>query len=360
MKKTLFCIALLAFVPRVLMAQQLPDPHFEKWTDKFNKDAQLADWHGSNVDQMLKFTLLFSKPGRTGQCAYIANRRVGAMGITEVSPGYMALGKPWSFMKGLNTKSATGGTEGGIAFTYRPDTLAVWIKRTGPHTADEDFHVLYYAWAGTAKGNAYMGSNGSCTQTSRVNEECDVRSETNGNKCGLEQAATHIAEGWLHPRAEYKEWTRVKVPIYYRSNTRPAMCNVIFSCSNYPLPGGTKCLYEGNDLYVDDVELIYSSRIDKLTVNGKEWKEFNPDTDKVQTYQLPITNHQSPIAFAAYRGIGTLTHTDGTTKVRFPGRELGDKEMTVTPGEVNGNPWIITVKADDGSSEHTYRIKVTK
>ena len=31
--------------------------------------------------------------------------------------------------------------------------------------------------------------------------------------------------------------------------------------------------------------------------------------------------------------------------------------MTIQPGEVNGKPWIITVKAEDGSSTHTYKIK---
>ena len=32
--------------------------------------------------------------------------------------------------------------------------------------------------------------------------------------------------------------------------------------------------------------------------------------------------------------------------------------MSVTPGEVNGKPWIITVKAEDGSSTHVYRIAI--
>lgn len=355
MKKLFVGVLLAAVLP--LMAQQLPDPHFENWTAKFGKDAQLAEWHGSNVNQMVKFTMLFSKPGRTGQCAYIANRRIGALGITELSPGYMALGQPWQYMKGLNTKTATGGTEGGIHFTYRPDTLAVWIKRTGPNTADEDFHILYYAWSGTTKGSNYAGSNGSCTKTDRVNEECDIRSLTNGNKCGTDEPATQIAEGWLHPRAQYKEWTRIKVPIYYLNNARPAMCNVIFSCSNYPLPGGTKYLYEGNDLYVDDVELIYSSRIDQLTINGKVWKEFNPDSDKEQTFKLSNSEAQT-IKIEGYRGIGTLTHTDKTTQVRFNGRQLDSKEMTVTPGTLNGNPWVITVRAEDGSSTHTYKVKI--
>jgi len=112
-------------------------------------------------------------------------------------------------------------------------------------------------------------------------------------------------------------------------------------------------LYDKNALYVDDVELIYSSRIDKMLVNGKEWKEFNPDTDKEQTLKI----QGDKVEFAGYRGIGTLTNIKGE-RARFNGRKLDSQEMVVTPGEINGKPWVITVKADDGSNTHVYKIKV--
>ena len=28
------------------------------------------------------------------------------------------------------------------------------------------------------------------------------------------------------------------------------------------------------------------------------------------------------------------------------------------PGEINGKPWVITVKAEDGTSTHVYKIKI--
>ena len=57
---------------------------------------------------------------------YVADRSVGALGITEVGPGYATLGQPWQYLKGLSIKSASAGTEGGIAWKYRPDTMSVW------------------------------------------------------------------------------------------------------------------------------------------------------------------------------------------------------------------------------------------
>ena len=45
---------------------------------------------------------------------------------------------------------------------------------------------------------------------------------------------------------------------------------------------------------------------------------------------------------------------------QFKGRKLDNTEMTVTAGAINGAPWVITVKAEDGSSTHTYKVKVVK
>jgi len=107
---------------------------------------------------------------------------------------------------------------------------------------------------------------------------------------------------------------------------------------------------------VDDVELIYSSKIDKLLINGAEWKEFSPNTDKIQTFKL-LNSKAQTIKIEALRGIGTLTNIKGH-KAKFNGRRLDTGEMTVTPGEINGKPWTITVKAEDGSSTHIYKIKI--
>ena len=360
MKKLLVVLSILG-VFSAANAQQLPDPHFESWGGKFNGDVQLTEWHGSNVNQAgFKFTFLYQKPGRTGYCAYMTDRAVGIpkLGIGATGPGYLSLGVPWQYLRGLNVNGATAGTEGGIAWKHRPDTMSVWVKRVGPKTNDEDFHLLYYAWQGTSKSHQYKNKKGGCTATERINEESDIRRATDGNECGVDEPAKQIAEGWYRARAKYDEWTQIKVPILYMSNGKPTMCNVIFSAGNYPAFRANDGLYDGNALYVDDVELIYSSRIDKLTINGNEWKEFNPDTEKVQVCKLSALGaSSSDIQIAGFRGIGTLTNIKGE-KARFNGRKLDSQEMTVTPGEINGAPWVITVKAEDGSSTHVYKVQI--
>ena len=360
MKKKIMILGLLCMGFVTMQAQQLPDPHFEKWTDKFKNDPQLADWHGSNVNQVgSKFTFMFQKQGRTGYCAYVADRAIGIpkLNLGATGPGYMSLGEPWQYLKGLNLNSATAGTTGGIAWKYRPDTMSVWIKRVGPNTDKEDFHLLFYSWSGTAKSDQYKNKVGGCTEIERINEESDIRQGTDGNECGTNQPARQIAEGWYRARAKYNEWTQIKVPIFYMSDGTPTMCNVIFSAGNYPAFRANDGLYDGNALYVDDVELIYSSRIDMLKIGGKEWKGFDPNSEKVQIYHLAEGQNGASLKFEAFRGIGSLTNIKGK-RTNFRGRRLNDREMTIQPGEVNGAPWVITVKAEDGSSSHTYKIKV--
>ena len=137
------------------------------------------------------------------------------------------------------------------------------------------------------------------------------------------------------------------------------MCNVIFSAGNYPAFRANDGLYDGNALFVDDVELIYSSKIDKLLINGKEWKAFNPNSSEVQTCKVQgDIQSAKDITITGLRGTGSLTNIKGET-AHFKGRKLDSQEMTVVPGEVNGKPWVITVTAEDGSKITNYKLRIT-
>ena len=51
-----------------VLAQQLPDPHFEDWSGaSFSDNVQPKYWHGSNVEQVgLKFNFTYREAGRSG------------------------------------------------------------------------------------------------------------------------------------------------------------------------------------------------------------------------------------------------------------------------------------------------------
>src|SRR5574344_685883 len=364
-KQTTIIVSCLLALSTSLFAQQLPDASFENWGSSFNGDAQLVNWNGSNVTQAgFKFTFLYSDAGRTGgKCARIADKEVGAAGITEPAPGYMALGQPWSYLESI-TKigEATAGTDGGISFKFRPDTMAIWIKRTGNNTDKEYYNVLFYSWKGNSIGTSYTGKNGGCTSTMHTNEESDIRQALNGNTCKTSTFAKQIAEGWVEEKKTYGEWTRIKVPIYYRNDEIPSMCNVILSAGNYPNFRANSGLYPGNTLYVDDVELIYSSAINELYVNNKKWAGFDPNLNhgEEQTYALGLGVTTVPTS-SGKRGSSSITNCKGTS-ASFTGRTLSGNEITITNAtEVGGtagkNITTIVVKAEDGSSTSTYKIK---
>ena len=342
---------------------QLPNAGFEDWSGaEFDGNIQPASWNASNVSQLGLVNVNFAhrEKGHSGSYSMmVQDQEVGAAGITEVSPGYFSLGKPWVYVKSITAiNQATAGTSGGITWKYRPDTMSVWIKRTGSNVDKEDFYLLYYAWSGTAKGSKYTGKDGSCASVSQTNEESDIRLALNGNECGTDQKANQIAEGMWREKKTYGEWTNIRVPIYYFNNEVPTMMNIIFSASNYPNFRANSGLYAGNSLYVDDVELIYSSKIQTLFIGGKEWKGFDPNSTEEQNYSLGRSATTIP-EIKAYRGAGEIFNARGD-KASFPGRELSGSEISMTAGVIDGAPVEITVKSEDGRSTSTYKIKFVR
>ena len=356
--KQILVISLILLSSTFAFAQQVPNPSFEDWSgEKFDGNIQPKDWYASNVSQVgFNFNFAFREAGHSGNyCMLVKGIKVGAMGIEEEAPGYFSLGKPWSHLEGISTGTATAGTSGGITWTHRPDTMSVWIKRTGNNTDKEDFYLLYYAWSGTAKSSSYKNKNGGCTSISQTNEESDIRIALDGNECGTDQKANQIAEGMWREKKSYGEWTNIRVPIYYFNDNVPTMMNIIFSASNYPNFRAIDGLYDGNSLYVDDVQLIYSSKIDKLYLNDREWKAFDPNSSEEQVYSVGKST-TIPTVFGV-RGVGTITNARGG-KATFPGRRLTDSEFQIVQqGSIDGEPMIIQVDATDKSSTTTYKIK---
>ena len=363
LRRVMMIVSVACTLNTTINAQQLTNANFEDWTGStFDGEPQPKGWNASNVEQLgIKFNFAHKETGRNGgYCMMVQDQEVGAMGITETSPGYFAIGKPWAYLPSITQISnATAGTSGGQAnWHYRPDSMSVWIKRTGTNWAKEDFYLLYYSWVKEAKGTSYKGKNGSCTSHSETNEESDIRIAVDGNECSTTVSGEQVCEGIWRERAQYSNWTNIRVPIYYMNSNVPNYMNIIFSASNYPNYRANTGLYAGNSLYVDDVSLIYSSKIQKLYVDGKEWKGFDPNSSDIQYYSLSESATEVP-TMEAFRGAGSITNAKGKT-TSFAGRKLSGSEITVTDGNLTDQPTTIVVRAEDGSSTTTYRIQFQK
>ena len=366
-------VILMAVCTSNVSAQQFTDPGFEDWSgSKFADKEQPKYWNFSNVSQMgIDKNFAHKTTGRSGSALKIQDQWVGAMGIGATSPGYVALGKPWAYVSSITAiDDATAGTYGGIQWKYRPDSMVVWIKRyydngaegaDGDHVMEEDFNILYYAWSGTSQGTSYKAKNGSCTNIYKskpeycVDEESDIRQALNGNECETKTYAKQIAEGWICDRKVYSNWTRIVIPIYYLNDDVPQKCNVILSAGRYPDFRANTGQYAGSTMDVDDISLVYSSKIQKLYINGREWKAFDPNSTEEQIYSLGQGVTTIPDIYAV-RGAGSLTNSK-KAKVTFPGRRLSNTECKIVNGQVDGEPTTITVTSEDGKSTTTYKIK---
>ena len=372
---TILAIVVLVMSAVSVHAQQLPDSGFEDWGgEQFDSKEQPKYWNYSNVEQLgVKRNFAHKTTGRSGNALKIQDQFVGVGSIGATSPGYVALGHPWAYVSSLTSiEDATAGTYGGIEWKHRPDSMVVWIKRyydsgasnaAGDHLKDENFNLIFYSWSGESYAPSFKAKNLSCTDISNsdhkeccVDEESDIRQALDGNECGTKKQAKQIAEGWYYEKKEYKNWTRICVPIYYFNDDVPEKCNVILSAGNYPNFRANSGQYAGSSMDVDDISLIYSSKVQKLYIDNREWKGFNPNSTEPQTYSLGQGVTEMPKEIFAVRGAGSLTNNRGG-KATFPGRRLTDSECVIRKGTVDGEPTTITVKAADGSSTTTYTIK---
>ena len=350
-KSNLFLLAILLFFTSLTLQAappyQLSDSSFEDWSDSFNGKPALGNpWNGANVTQTALGMTIYGQvvyqttEAHSGKyAAKLMDTEVGAAGITEVSPSWVTLGTPWAYLDGLNTGSATAGTDGGIAFTARPDAMSVWIKRVSEGT--ENINLVYYSWKGTATAYSYKNKDGGCTSTTHVDEESDIRTQTDPNICGTAVQANQIGEGHLQTTAQYSNWTEIIVPIEYYNDEVPTKMNVILSASNYPEGRRNDGLHAGNYMIVDDFRFLYYSYVDEIRVGGKPYTEFNKD---IYEYEY---------------GLGEKATEIPTIKCKRSGRTLSDSEVEIIPGEI-GEFTTINVTAEDGSSTTTYKIKFTR
>ena len=96
-------VILMAVCTSNVSAQQFTDPGFEDWSgSKFADKEQPKYWNYSNVSQAgVNKNFAHKTTGRSGSALKIQDQWVGTMGIGATSPGYVSLGHPWAYLKGL-------------------------------------------------------------------------------------------------------------------------------------------------------------------------------------------------------------------------------------------------------------------
>lgn len=369
MKKTLL---LLALMPAMAMAQtELPNGSFEgTWGDctPWNSDGntttlgtQPADWTIANVMGVKMFfgtlgstTVGEQVEGVDGEKAVKLTNLPNSVMNSQIVPGYITLGTSWN--TSVMGQSNDGGSFGGINFTGRPDALSFQYKRShGTESdvtkgyeytvkAEEPFSVVAYTWTGsTLQTNvpATIGTSGTPTTTDMKNRDRNILGiKTSLGDLDIQKTADFKLVASIidtTETADAADWTKKTVEFTYTDKKlTPAMLNVVFSAGSYfnPVVGAK------NTLTVDDVKLVYYSRLSTITLGGEEIEGFDPNVFDY-TITLPIGSDPDDALF------DLECKALGYAATKSENGDADDYKIKVT------NP----DGADaDGLSEHTYHL----
>lgn len=352
-------LALAAIAP--LSAQQLPNNGFEEpwvdiapWNSLGNTTVQgktPTGWKTSNVYPGSGF-LAFGKATVSKSVAgFESNAAVNIYNETKFDqyiPGFFALGTPWATSVGTsNVTKKDGGTWGGIDFSYQPDAITFMYK-----AENKDCTVVTYLWSGTYIQSNVPGNNvisGNPTAVSMENRDRHILKEvypelyTSSNQGGeFSQNGTLVAYNKARP-AIAADWTSYTLPLTYKNGANaPEKINVIFSQGDYfsqPTSADAK-----NTMTVDDVKLLYYSRLKTLSVNGTEitLADGTYDYDLSESVYMPKSEEELSYILL------------GESPAKTVSVALDAENNTATITVKNTNEGATDV---DGKAEHVYTIK---
>lgn len=354
MKKIYTLIAAALACAGSAVAQQLPNNigTFDgTWEDCIPEGSSKAvgtqpiGWMASNVNKMGQTGIFISEdkdrtyPDDTNKKSIkMENLFVGFMTLGSTAPGYITLGDAWAYgdVEGVisgNDKS-DGGSYGSINFTYTPDAISMFVKRGhGTDKPTEVASVLFYSWKGSTTSKVTTGLSTAPIEKQMVDRDKDVLGLITAGVTKSEDFEL-ISKSENYIEGNIDTWTQKVFPIEYKSNSTPEKINIIISSSDY---FNRANLGKNNTLDVDDVQLVYYSTLDKLTIGGSEIALT------ADTYE--------------YAGAGEMPTSEGdvvaTTKSKFAEAKVAldteNNKVTITVTNQGG--------ADlDGKTSHTYTI----
>lgn len=259
----------------------------------------------------------------------------------QIVPGYITLGTTWAASTGYDPKPTDkdGGTFGGINFTYRPDAVSFWYKDTRAD-ASEKSTVVAYLWNGTYKQSDVPANNvisGTPTTVASMEDRDKVILGKQYIMGGdVTKKGTLIAKIDQYLIGNVANWTEQVIDFnYVDQNAAPEKFNIIFAAGDYWSASPKK----GNALWIDDVTLLYYSRLSDLKVNGATVAGF--DSKKFEYNFL--------------EKVPALSSVSAT--------KMGNAPKTVsTELAANGSDILVTVANQagandfDGKNTHTYTL----
>ena len=321
--KRLFTLLLGATFGCGIQAQYLPNTGFEAWKEVCGSSYQSSksgksggaegfrqrpgtepmDWNGSSVNQKVwaffysqekQEELITQGVSRNGtKSVVLTNKFVGVGNIGSNAPAFITFGTPWVYADST-IEQCDGGVYGGTNFTFRPDAIRGWYKRTPSTEGNENAHIIAYLWKGTY-------SSGIKSHTTNDIKE-DVDRVVMGKESGTANGTLIASCDYGFATTTNNDWQEIIVPLNYekgQENTIPEKMNVIISSADYWTRANIK---DQSILEVDDVQYLYYSQLAELSYDGKSIDGFSKDK-----YEYTITaDYDESKLSAKADGIGAI------------------------------------------------------
>ncbi len=332
---------------------QLPNAGFEEgwgdcipWTSNNNVKAvgqTPAAWtiaHVAGINGAMGMTTVGgTAEGRNGGQAVIVKNSPNSIMKTQIVPGYVTLGTPWNTAKGIVAANKDGGTFGGVDFTMTPDALSFWyLREYGDSEAakSEKAQVIAYSWTGKweqadVPGDIQLGATHKVTMVNRERNILGIDAAEGGEITHSDDAKL-VAKIMYEIEGSATEWTNLVVPFEYTDGaSAPEKINIIFAPGDY----FSTTPQVDNSLTVDDVNLVYFSRLSSLKVNGIDVDKFDSNT---YAYKTGMPDSAEDISFE-------VMGRSAKAALNFDKESM---KATIT---------VTNVDADvDGLKEHVYTI----
>lgn len=276
---------------------------------------------------------------------------VKSLNMTREVPGYLTIGTTWSTAEGTKTSTHDGGTWGGLNFSYRPDAISFYYKRQykSSDATTEPCSFILYLWKGSttqADVPVTITTGSAASKTTMTNRDRNVlgyESTATGGAVTKSEDFELIGKVIKTQAGVVDEWTEMTLPIEYITESTPGMINVIFAANDYFNASATPVI--DNSLTIDDVKLIYYSRLSDLSVKGVMVPDFKSDTYNY-TINEPLPEEDAFVATPM-----------GNSKSAIVKTELNSANATATITVSNKNTGGTDV---DGATKHTYVLQFQK
>lgn len=360
MKKIYITFLALAAAGMSVDAQQLPNAGFEgawnpctPWTSNNNSKTQGENPEGWCISHVIGMggtgaATLGAKTNGYNSTNAVNLKQVftGFGSIGSNVPAYITLGTTWSTSEGMFTiKNTDGGTFGGLEFTGRPDAFSFFYKRSrGTNKPDERSSAIAYLWKGSWTQASVPGNIGaSSSAVKKVDmvdrDRCVLGYSMDGTQGGAvtNNGGVLIASTINYITTNASDWTNALYEFDYKTNDTPEKINIIISAGDYF--AGSSAVGKDNELTVDDVKLIYFSRLNTLSVGGSSVDGFASDK-----YEYTLDTTMPAESEFAY----TLKGNSGTAKATLA-LDAENNKATITVSNAQGEDL-------DGAKSHTYTL----